>query len=144
LRFDFGAWPGGKGRLRELGGYVNNTAWSWTARRPHLLSAATAGGLDADPTDRSRTWSASGHGSASDPSTIYFDPSPSSGPLPRTVGNGLTAEKGDLIMGRPGGMGELTVQGIRGAEIHPNPTRPPGGLRRGDTTSPRSPETASF
>lgn len=108
---------GGKGRLVKLG-YVNNTAWSWTPGAPLYLSAATAGGLmQTRPT---------GAGNvvrevatvASDPSTIYFDPSPSSGPL-ATV-EGLTAEKGDLIVGQAGAWAKFPVSTDPLARLRPN------------------------
>ena len=109
---------GGKGRLVKLG-YVNNTAWSWTPGAPLYLSAATAGGLTQTRPTGAGNVVREVATVASDPSTIYFDPSPSSGPL-ATV-EGLTAEKGDLIIGQAGAWAKLPA-GDPWAEIHPNPT----------------------
>ena len=109
---------GGKGRLVKLG-YVNNTAWSWTPGAPLYLSAATAGGLtQTRPTGVGNVVREVATAS-NDPGTIYFDPSPSSGPL-ATV-EGLTAEKGDLIVGQAGAWAKLPV-GDPWEEIHPNPS----------------------
>ena len=109
---------GGKGRLVKLG-YVNNTAWSWTPGAPLYLSTATAGGLTQTRPSGAGNVVREVATVASDPATIYFDPSPSSGPL-ATV-EGLTAEKGDLIIGQAGAWAKLPA-GDPGAEIHPNPT----------------------
>ncbi len=109
---------GGKGRLVKLG-YVNNTVWSWTPGAPLYLSAATAGGLTQTRPTGAGNVVREVATVASDPSTIYFDPSPSSGPL-ATVG-GLTAEKGDLIVGQAGAWAILP-SGDPWEEIHPNPT----------------------
>ena len=108
---------GGKGRLVKLG-YVNNTAWSWTPGAPLYLSAATAGGLTQTRPTGAGNVVREVATVASDPSTIYFDPSPSSGPL-ATV-EGLTAEKGDLIIGQAGAWAKLPVSTDPLARLRPN------------------------
>ena len=116
VALDSGA-AGEKGRLVKLG-YVKNTAWSWTPGAPLYLSAATAGGLTQTRPTGAGNVVREVATVASDPSTIYFDPSPSSGPL-ATVG-GLTAEKGDLIVGQAGAWAKLPVSTDPLARLRPN------------------------
>jgi hypothetical protein len=89
---------GTKGRLVKLG-YVANTAWNFTPGVPIYLSSATAGGLTSTrPTGIGAV--IRDVGSAADTTTIYFEPSPALPPVAAV--EGLTANKGDLIVGLSG------------------------------------------
>ena len=108
---------GTRGRLVKLG-YVNNPVWTWTPGAALYLSTTTAGGLTQTQPSGAGNVVREVATASNDPGTIYFDPSPSSGPL-ATV-EGLTAEKGDLIVGQAGAWAKLPA-GDPWAQIHPNP-----------------------
>lgn len=116
IALDSGA-AGGKGRLVKLG-YVNNPAWTWTPGAALYLSTATAGSMTQTQPSGAGNVVREVATASSDPHTVYFDPSPSSGPL-ATV-EGLSAEKGDLIVGQAGAWAKLPA-GDPWSQIHPNP-----------------------
>ena len=108
---------GTKGRLVKLG-YVANTAWNFTPGVPIYLSSATAGGLTSTrPTGIGAV--IRDVGSAADTTTIYFEPSPALPPV-AAVG-GLTANKGDLIVGLSGAWSTLSASGDPWAQVYQNP-----------------------
>lgn len=108
---------GTKGRLVKLG-YVANTAWNFTPGVPIYLSSTTAGGLTSTrPTGIGAV--IRDVGSAADTTTIYFEPSPALPPVAAV--EGLTANKGDLIVGLSGAWSTLSASGDPWAQVYQNP-----------------------
>ena len=112
---------GTSGRILKLG-YIEVSTWNWIPGSPVYLSATSAGGLtQTRPGGAGTVVRVIGYPTT--PTVLYLDPG---SPLTLATVEGLTATKGDLIVGQAGAWTTFPVSTDPWAQIHPNPAKTAG------------------